>query len=92
MVARTRSGRSHVLIKLPNKKDPPQSTLKEAAQIAARFAKVGLGGKVKVVYTYGKYVRKIAKDKPGLVRYENEKTLEVDTAAALPAALRKFFS
>lgn len=83
---------AHVLIKLPNKKDPPLSTLKEAAQIAARFAKIGLGGKVKVIYTYGKYVRKIAKDKPGLVRYENEKTLEVDTAAPLPEALRKFFS
>lgn len=83
---------AHVLIKLPNKKDPPQTTLKEAAQIAARFAKAGLGGKVKVVYTYGKYVRKIAKDKPGLVRYENEKTLEVDTAAPMPATLRKLFS
>ncbi|MBX9688279.1 MAG: NFACT family protein [Candidatus Obscuribacterales bacterium] len=83
---------AHVLIKLPNKKDPPQSTLKEAAQIAARFARTGLGGKVRVVYTYGKYVRKVAKDKPGLVRYENEKTLEVDTSAPMPASVRRLFS
>lgn len=83
---------AHVLIKLPNKKDPPQTTLKEAAQIAARFARTGLGGKVKVVYTYGKYVRKVAKDKPGLVRYENERTLEVDTAAPMPASVRRLFS
>lgn len=83
---------AHVLIKLPNKKDPPQTTLKEAAQIAARFARTGLGGRVQVVYTYGKYVRKIAKDKPGLVRYENEKTLEVDTAAPMPASVRRLFS
>ncbi len=83
---------AHVLIKLPGKKDPPQTTLKEAAQIAARFSRTGLGGKVKVVYTYGKYVRKIAKDKPGLVRYENEKTLEVDTSAPMPSSVRRLFS
>ena len=82
---------AHVVIKLPNKKDPPQTTLKEAAQIAARFARSGLGGRVKVVYTYGKYVRKLGKDKPGLVRYENEKTIEVDTAAPMPASVRKLF-
>ena len=83
---------AHVLIKLPNKKDPPQSTLKEAAQVAARFARTGLGGRVRVVYTYGKYVKKIGKDKPGLVRYENEKTLEVDTSAPMPSSVRRLFS
>jgi predicted ribosome quality control (RQC) complex YloA/Tae2 family protein len=83
---------AHVLIKLPNKKDPPLTTLKEAAQIAARLSRTGLGGRVPVVYTYGRYVRKIAKDKPGLVRYENEKTLEVDTAAPMPEPVRRLFS
>lgn len=82
---------AHVLVKLPNKKDPPLSTLREAAQIAARFARAGLGGRVMVAYTYGKYVRKIGKDKPGLVRYENEKTLEVDTSAPMPDSLRRLF-
>lgn len=83
---------AHVVVKLPNKKDPPLNTLKEAAQIAARFAKAGLGGRIRVAYTYGRYVRKVAKDKPGLVRYENEKTLEVDTAAPMPPAVRRLFS
>ncbi|MBX9572312.1 MAG: NFACT family protein [Candidatus Obscuribacterales bacterium] len=83
---------AHVVVKLPNRKDPPQTTLKEAAQLAARFSRTGLGGKIKVAYTYGKYVHKVGKDKPGLVRYENEKTLEVDTAAPMPPSLRRLFS
>lgn len=83
---------AHVVVKLPNRKDPPQTTLKEAAQLAARFSRTGLGGKIKIAYTYGKYVHKVGKDKPGLVRYENEKTLEVDTAAPMPPSLRRLFS
>lgn len=83
---------SHVVIKTQNKKEPPATTLKEAAQLAARFARTGLGGKVKVVYTFGKYVRKLGKDKPGLVRYENERTIEVDTAAPMPPSLRRLFT
>ncbi|MBX9722785.1 MAG: NFACT RNA binding domain-containing protein, partial [Candidatus Obscuribacterales bacterium] len=83
---------AHAVIKLPNKKDPPQTTLKEAGQIVARFSKIGLGARVNIVYTYGKWVKKIGKDKPGMVRYENEKTLEIDTAAPMPASLRRLFS
>ncbi len=83
---------AHVLIKNPNKQDPPGSTLKEAAQLAARFSRVSLGAKVRVVYTHVKYVKKIGKDKPGMVRYENERTLEVDTGAPMPPALRKLFN
>jgi predicted ribosome quality control (RQC) complex YloA/Tae2 family protein len=84
---------AHVLIKNPNKQDPPQSTLHEAAQLAARFSRVSLGSKVRVVYTHVKYVKKIGgKDKPGLVRYEKERTIEVDTAAPMPPSLRKLFA
>ncbi len=83
---------AHVVIKTQNKKEPPATTLKEAAQVAARFARAGLGGKIKVVYTFGKYVRKLGRDKPGLVRYENEKTIEVDTTAPMPQSLRRLFS
>lgn len=82
---------AHVLIKNPNKQDPPGSTLKEAAQLAARFSRVSLGAKVRVVYTHVKYVKKLGKDRPGMVRYENERTLEVDTGAPMPPALRKLF-
>jgi predicted ribosome quality control (RQC) complex YloA/Tae2 family protein len=83
---------AHVLIKNPNKQDPPGSTLREAAQLAARFSRISLGSKVRVVYTHCKYVRKLGKDKPGMVRYENEKTIEVDTAAPMPPSLRRLFS
>jgi predicted ribosome quality control (RQC) complex YloA/Tae2 family protein len=84
---------AHVLIKNPNKQDPPATTLREAAQLAARFSRISLGSKVRVVYTHCKHVKKIGgKDKPGLVRYENEKTIEVDTSAPMPPGLRKLFA
>lgn len=83
---------AHVLIKNPNKQDPPHTTLKEAAQLAARFSRISLGSKVNVVYTHCKYVRKLGKDKPGMVRYENEKTIDVDTAAPMPPSLRRLFA
>lgn len=82
---------AHVLIKVPSKHTPPGSTIAEAAQLAARFSRVSLGAKIKVAYTHCKYVKKIAADKPGLVRYENEKTIEVDTAQPMPPSLRKLF-
>ncbi len=84
---------AHVLIKNPNKQDPPSTTLREAAQLAARFSRISLGSKVRVVYTQCRYVRKATgKEKQGLVHYENEKTLEVDTAAPMPSSLRKLFA
>lgn len=84
---------AHVLIKVPStKQDPPANTLKEAAQVAARLSKGVAGGKVRVVYTQCRYVRKIAKAKPGVVRYENEKTLEVDTSTPMPPPLKKLFA
>jgi predicted ribosome quality control (RQC) complex YloA/Tae2 family protein len=86
-------GGSHVLIKVPStKQDPPMRTMQEAGQAAARLSKAAAGGKVQVIYTQCRYVRKLAKGKPGLVRYENEKMLEVDTAKPMPESLRRLFS
>lgn len=88
------SGGAHVLIRVPaSKQEPPLTTLKEAAQIAARLSKGGTTGtKVRVVYTHVKYVKKLGKDKPGQVRYENEKTLEIDTSAPMPKCMKQLFS
>lgn len=88
------SGGAHVLIRVPaSKQEPPLTTLKEAAQIAARLSKGGTSGtKVRVVYTHVKYVKKLGKDKPGQVRYENEKTLEIDTSAPMPKCMKQLFS
>jgi len=86
-------GGAHVLIRIPSsKQEPPQTTIFEAAQIAARLSKAVHGSKVRVVYTQCKYVRKVAKDKPGLVKYEMEKTIEVDTARPMPKAMKQLFS
>jgi predicted ribosome quality control (RQC) complex YloA/Tae2 family protein len=83
-------GGAHVLIRVPaSKQDPPATTLREAAQVAARMSKAGAGAKVRVVYTQCRYVKKLSKDKPGLVRYENERTLEIDTGEPLPAAIKQ---
>lgn len=86
-------GGAHVLIRIPSsKQEPPQTTIQEAAQIAARLSKAAHGAKVRVVYTQCKHVRKAGKDKPGLVRYENERTVEVDTAKPMPKAMKQLFS
>jgi len=85
-------GGAHVLIRIPSsKQEPPQTTIFEAAQIAARLSKATHGSKVRVVYTQCKYVRKVAKDKPGLVKYEMERTVEVDTAKPMPKAMKQLF-
>ena len=86
-------GGAHVLIRVPaSKQEPPLTTIKEAAQVAARLSKASTGSKVRVVYTQCKHVKKIGKDKPGLVRYENEKTLEIDTSAPMPKCMTTLFS
>ena len=84
---------SHVLIKMPgSKSDPPQTTIKEAAQLAARFSKVTSGGKVRVVYTEARFVKRAANGKSGMVNYENEKTIEIDTAHPLPKIFKQLFA
>jgi predicted ribosome quality control (RQC) complex YloA/Tae2 family protein len=86
-------GGAHVLIKVPaSKQNPPLTTLKEAAEVAARMSKATSGAKVRVVYTQCRYVKKLANEKPGVVRYENEKTVEVDTSLPIPVFMRTLFS
>jgi predicted ribosome quality control (RQC) complex YloA/Tae2 family protein len=86
-------GGAHVLIRVPaSKQEPPLNTIKEAAQVAARLSKASTGSKVRVVYTQCKHVKKLGKDKPGLVRYENERTLEIDTSAPMPKCMKTLFS
>jgi len=81
---------AHVLVKVSSAKhEPPLTTLKEAAQVAARFSKTAPNTKARVVYTQCKNLRKAGSSKPGVVRYENEKTLEVDTADLLPKFMKQ---
>ena len=85
-------GGAHVLVRVTaTKQDPPKATMEEAAQVAARLSKSAAGAKVRVIYTRCKHVKKVDKKKPGLVRYENERTLEVDTAKPMPKLMKKLF-
>jgi predicted ribosome quality control (RQC) complex YloA/Tae2 family protein len=83
---------AHVLVKVPSSKnDPPHTTIKEAAQLAARFSKVTSGVKVRVVYTEARFVKR-TKGTSGVVNYENEKTIEIDTNQPLPKIFKQLFA
>lgn len=85
-------GGAHVLVKIPSsKQEPPQRTITEAADIAARLSKATHGTKVRVIYTQCKHVKKLAREKPGMVRYEQEKTIEIDTGKPMPQVMKDLF-
>lgn len=69
---------AHVLI-TGVKGQPPETTLLEAAAIAAYLSKAKNGGKVAVDYAPRKNVRKPNGARPGMVVYENYRTLLVNT-------------
>ncbi|WP_018132927.1 Rqc2 family fibronectin-binding protein [Effusibacillus pohliae] len=76
---------SHVVIRA---KDVPETTLREAAQLAAYFSKARDSSHVPVDYTLVKNVWKPNGAKPGMVLYEGQKTLYVTPDAALVAKLK----
>ncbi|NLY47160.1 MAG: fibronectin/fibrinogen-binding protein [Tissierella sp.] len=67
---------SHVIIKKENK-DIPDTTLEEAAILAAYYSKGKNGNHIPVDYTMRKNVRKQPNSKPGMVIYDNYKTISV---------------
>lgn len=69
---------SHVIIKNNDDKDViPNSTLQEAALLAAYYSKGRNSENVPVDYTIKKYVKKPNGAKPGYVIYENNNTIYV---------------
>lgn len=68
---------SHVIIKTEGKQ-LDDATLAEAANLAAFFSKAKNSTKVPVDYTIRKNVRKPNGSKPGMVIYENNKTVYID--------------
>lgn len=68
---------SHVIIKT-NNKPVPETTLIEAAKLAAKYSKAKNSSNVPVDYTLKKYVKKPSGAKPGFVIYTSQKTLYVD--------------
>ncbi|MGE5392005.1 MAG: NFACT family protein [Deltaproteobacteria bacterium] len=73
---------THVIVKLPrnitNIDSLPDSTLEEAAILAAYFSKAEQSSKVEVDYTFRSNLRKPNGSKPGMVVYENYWTINVD--------------
>lgn len=68
---------SHTVIKLGVNKDVPDSTVLEAAQLAAFYSKARESSQVPVDYTKIKNVKKPNGAKPGMVIYDNYNTLYV---------------
>ncbi len=79
---------SHVIIKCAGK-ELPEQTLLEAAKVAASFSKAKNSSKVPVDYTVRKNVKKPRGAKPGMVIYEQNKTLYVDPDERLAARLER---
>lgn len=69
---------SHVVIRNPQRKEVPHSTLVDAAQIAAFYSKAKGESKAAVHYTLRKFVHKPKGAKPGLVSLADFKTILVE--------------
>ena len=76
---------SHVIIRNPNRKDVPNRTLIEAAQLAAFYSSGKSQPKAAVHYTQKKFVNKPKGAAPGLVRLASFKTILVEPT--IPAAI-----
>jgi len=69
---------SHVVLRRgKGKNEPSKRTLEEVAAWAAFYSQARTAGKVPVIYTRKKYVRRPRKGPPGLALCEREKTLIV---------------
>ncbi len=79
---------SHTIIRNHTRDEIPDSTLLEAAQIAAYYSKGRESSKVPVDYTLTKYVNKPKGAKPGMVYYDNHKTLYVEPKEELIKSLK----
>jgi len=78
---------SHVVVRNPNRKDVPQQTLLEAAQLAAFYSSGKSQPKAAVHYTQKKFVNKPRGAAPGLVRLASFKTILVEPV--IPPAVDK---
>ncbi len=77
---------SHVIIKNPNRKEIPQNTLLEAAQIAAFYSHARQQPKVAVHYTPKKFVNKPKGAALGLVSLSSFKTILVEPKVEVPSS------
>jgi len=76
---------AHVVIRAQD--EAPTRTLHEAATLAAWFSQARDSSRVPVVYTRRRHVKKARGARPGMVVYEQERTLFVTPDPAVVAAL-----
>ncbi len=79
---------SHVLI-ITNGKSVPNTTLNEAAMLAAFYSKASNSTLVPVDYTQKKFVKKPAGAKPGMVIYTTNKTAYITPSEEEVAKIKK---
>jgi len=80
---------AHVIVRRAKGQTVPLRTLVEAAQAAAFFSQARQSSKVVVSYTERKFVSKIPRSKPGLVRARDVRSLTVEPKLAIERVLEE---
>jgi predicted ribosome quality control (RQC) complex YloA/Tae2 family protein len=75
---------SHVVVRNPTRKEIPQRTIIEAAQLAGKFSQASADAKVVVHYTERKFLSKPKGATPGLVRLSRFRSITVEPKEAVP--------
>lgn len=75
---------SHVVVRNPTRKEIPQRTIIEAAQLAGRFSQASEDTKVVIHYTERKFLSKPKGAAPGLVRMSRFRSLTVEPKESIP--------
>jgi len=74
---------SHVIVRNPTRKEIPQRTVIEAAQLAGRFSQANADAKVVIHYTERKFLSKPKGAAPGLVRLSSFRSITVEPKEAI---------
>ena len=75
---------SHVVVRNPTRKEIPQRTVIEAAQLAGRFSQASEDAKVVIHYTERKFLSKPKGAAPGLVRLSRFRSITVEPKESVP--------
>ena len=75
---------SHVIVRNPTRKEVPQRTMIEAAQLAGKFSQAGDDAKVVIHYTPRKFLSKIKGAAPGLVRMSSFRSITIEPKESVP--------
>ena len=74
---------SHVVVRNPTRKEIPQRTIIEAAQLAGKFSQASEDAKVVIHYTERKFLSKPKGAAPGLVRLSRFRSVTVEPKEAI---------